>query len=211
MRKDYSKRDKKEYNLFRRIFQWLTIKVAYVFWYKLAHGLKCYGRDNVPKDKFVIVASNHLSAIDPFLVIDAIGHPAAYMAKAELFEKPQMRLFLDWLGAFAVNRDKLSVSTIKTAITIKETGWFLALFPQGTRDTSNDFSNHAMGFVKIAKILKCPILPVGIIGTEKENRKRIGNKMEVRVGKPIEFNEDIHKMASDWVEAIKELTDNGKG
>jgi len=116
---------------------------------------------------------------------------------------------MDWLGAFAVNRQKLSVSTIKTALTIKDTGWFLGLFPQGTRVRDDDTSNIAMGFVKIAKILKCDILPVGIIGTQKENRRKFGHKMEIRIGEPIPFNEDTDKMAQIWVEKIKELTKNG--
>ncbi len=208
MARDYTKRKKSEYNVWRRVFQWLTIKVAYSIWFRLVHGLKIYGRENVPKDKFVIVASNHLSAIDPFLVIYAVGHRAAYIAKKELFEKPVSRFFMDLLGAFAVNRDKLGVSTIKTALTIKETGWFLALFPQGKRMENNDISSFAMGFVKIAKILKCGVLPVGIIGTQKEERKNIKNKMEIRIGKPIEYMEDVDKMAQLWVNSIKELTNS---
>ena len=89
---------------------------------------------NVP----CILASNHISYFDPFIVSWAVGRKMAYMAKKELFETKFGRLFLNFLGAFAVNREKLEVSTIKTAIGIKETGWVLGLFPQGTRETDGN-------------------------------------------------------------------------
>ena len=202
---EYSKREKKEFNKARAIFQWLTVKVAYGFWYRNFHGLKVYGKENVPKGEFVIVASNHISAVDPFLVIDAIEHPAAYMAKKELFEKPVSRFFMNVLGAFAIDRDKLAVSTIKTAKIVKETGWFLALFPQGTREADDNFENVAVGFCKMAKMLKCGILPIGIIGTQKENRRKFKSKMAIKIGKVIPYMEDSEEMKRVWIEKIKEL------
>jgi 1-acyl-sn-glycerol-3-phosphate acyltransferase len=132
-----------------------------------------------------------------------------YMAKQELFEKPVTRFFLDWLGAFAVNRDKLGVSTIKTAIGIKETGWLLGLFPQGTRELDDSLENVAMGFVGLARILKCPILPIGISGAKKDDRKPFESKILVRIGKPIPYTEDSEKMAEIWKEKISELTGIG--
>jgi 1-acyl-sn-glycerol-3-phosphate acyltransferase len=206
MSRKYSQRSQKEYNLFRRVFQWLTVKVAYDIYYRIVCGFEIIGRKNVPKKDFVIVASNHISALDPFFVIDAVGRPIAYMAKQELFEKPVTRFFLDWLGAFAVNRDKLGVSTIKTAIGIKETGWLLGLFPQGTRELDDSLENVAMGFVGLAKILKCPILPVGISGAKKEDRKPFEGKITIKIGEPIPYMENSDEMARIWKEKISELT-----
>ena len=42
----------------------------------------------------------------------------------------------------------------------------------------------------------------------KEERKNIKNKMEIRIGKPIEYMEDVDKMAQLWVNSIKELTNS---
>lgn len=106
MRESYTKRDPKEYNKARGFFQWLTCRVVYGTYYRVACGLKITGRENVPKDKFFIVASNHVSAIDPFLIVDATGRHVAFMAKQELFERPVAKFFLDLLGAFAVNRER---------------------------------------------------------------------------------------------------------
>ena len=84
MTKKYTKRDPKEFNRLSGLLQWITCRLVYGTYYRIACGLKITGKHNVPKDKFFIVASNHVSAIDPFLVIDAIGRHTAYMAKQEL-------------------------------------------------------------------------------------------------------------------------------
>ena len=81
MRESYTKRDPKEYNKARGFFQWLTCRVVYGTYYRVACGLKITGRENVPQDKFFIVASNHVSAIDTFLIVDATGRPVSFKAK----------------------------------------------------------------------------------------------------------------------------------
>lgn len=209
MVRNYEKRSPKEYNFWR--VMWLKIVCSWVYgtYYRLFNDYKIIGRENVEKDKFFIVAANHVSAIDPFLVVDAllsVGKPTAYMAKKELFDKPASRFWLDLLGAFAVNREKLSVSTIKTALGLKNTNWALGLFPQGTRAVDDSMENITRGFAGLAKTMKCDILPVGITGVKKENRYKFRNKITIKIGKPIPYNNDTHRMVSDWSAAIKELT-----
>ena len=145
--------------------------MVYGLYYRIAFGLRVEGRENVPKKGMLIIASNHVSAIDPFLVIHAVQRNAAYMAKIELFEKRIMRLFLDILGAFAVDRTKLSVSTIKTVKGLKDTNWCLGIFPQGTRERDGNMDNINKGFATFAKMLKCDILPVAVTGVTKSERK----------------------------------------
>ena len=206
MRDNYSKREPKEYNFARGLFQWITCRVVYGTYYRIACGMKIKGRENVPKDRFFIVASNHVSAIDPFLIVDAIGRNVAYMAKRELFETPVAKFFLDLLGAFSVNREKLSVSTIKTAMGIKKTKWVLGLFPQGTREIDGNLDNISRGFAGLAKTLKCDILPVGIVGAIKKERKPFESHIKINIGKPIPYREDTHEMINIWKEKINELT-----
>ena len=81
MRESYTKRDPKEYNKARGFFQWLTCRVVYGTYYSVACGLKITGRENVPKDKFFVGASKHVSAIDTFLIVDATDRYVALLAK----------------------------------------------------------------------------------------------------------------------------------
>ena len=206
MRK-YTKRDAKEYNKFRTFFQWLVANFIYGFYFKVMYKLEVQGRENVDKTKKYIVAANHLSAADPFLTIVATQKPTAYMAKEDLFHSNfLMTLFLDWLGAFAVNRDKLDVSTIKTALAVKNSKWDLGLFPQGTRVLNGKIENVSRGFAALAKTTKTDILPIAIIGADKKTKIPFGGKVILKIGKSIPVSNDINEMVDKWGQAISELT-----
>ncbi|MBR1616858.1 1-acyl-sn-glycerol-3-phosphate acyltransferase [bacterium] len=206
--RNYQKRTANEYNVLRGAFQWLTCNV-FAIYYKLAFNLKVEGRENVPKHTFFIVASNHVSANDPFLVIYAIKKRVAYMAKIELFKNIVRRFFLNTLGAFAVDRSKLAVSTVKTILELKETGWAFGIFPQGTRQKEGDLTIVNKGFAIFAKILKCAILPVAITGVEKDKRKFFKDSMKVKIGKPIPYNDNVDEMISVWSKEIEKLMEGG--
>jgi 1-acyl-sn-glycerol-3-phosphate acyltransferase len=210
MKKDYQKRSPKEYNILRGICQWIACNLIYGLYYRIAFGLRVEGRENVPKEGMLIIASNHVSAIDPFLVIHAVQRNAAYMAKIELFEKRIMRLFLDILGAFAVDRTKLSVSTIKTVKGLKDTNWCLGIFPQGTRERDGNMDNINKGFATFAKMLKCDILPVAITGVTKSERKLFKSHMKITIGKPIPYIENVDEMVEVWSKTITELSGGRK-
>ncbi len=207
MARNYQSRNSKEYNKARAVFQWITCNLVYGLYFKTVFNLKVEGRENVPKKGFFIVASNHTSAIDPFLIIHAIKRPVAYMAKVELFKNKIARFFLNLLGAFAVDRAKLSVSTIKTIIGLKQTGWALGIFPQGTREKDGNMDNINKGFASFAKTLKCDILPVAITGMTKDQRKLFHGKMKIKIGKPIPYNNDIDEMIVLWSKTVKELAE----
>jgi 1-acyl-sn-glycerol-3-phosphate acyltransferase len=201
----FSNRKPSEYNAFRSFFQWLVTSVGYATIYKIKCGYEVIGREHLPKNDFYIIASNHVSAIDPFLVCNASNKSVAYMAKEELFEKFWSRVYMDFLGSFAVKRGKLQVSTIKTAMGIKETKWALAMFPQGTRKPDGDLSEINRGFAVLAKKLQCPVVPMGIIGAEK-NERNFGGKITIKIGEPIPYNENTDEMVDIWVKKIVELT-----
>ncbi len=210
MRK-YSQRDPKEYNIFRALFQRFVTRFGYANLYRFTCGYKVYGRENLPKkDEFYIVASNHVSAVDPFLMCDAIEKPLAFMAKKELFDGFWKRVFMDFMGAFEVDRGKIQVSTMKTALGIKDAKcklpWKLALFPQGTREREGSMENVNKGFAVFAKKLKCSIVPVGIIGANYEDRHTRGADMSFVIGKPIPYNENVDEMIEIWKKEVTRLS-----
>ena len=128
------------------------------------------------------------------------------MAKKELFEKAFTRWMLDWQGAFAVNREKLEVSTIKTALEVKNTDWILGLFPQGTRAKSGTIENIHKGFAGLARSTKCGILPIGIVGSEKTTWLPFKGNITVKIGELIPYDEDLDAVMEKWARAIQELT-----
>ena len=202
----YSLRTPEFYNRWRKMFLFLVTHVFYMIRFKLVYRLEVQGKENIPKDNGYIIAANHLSTLDPPLVCGIMNRGVAYMAKKELFENPFLRWWLDWLGAVAVDREKLGVSTIKTVMTIKKTGWVLGIFPQGTRQEPGEISNITKGFASLAKSTKCGILPVGITGTQEVKRFPFTGKIVVKIGKLIPYSDDVSGMVDEWGNAIQELT-----
>ena len=204
--RNYNKRSEKEYNWFRTIFTNFVCRYVYGLYYKIWYKMEVQGLENVDKNSSLVIAANHLSAIDPFLITSAVRRPVAFMAKEQLFEKPISRLFMNLLGAFAVNREKLEVSTIKTALSIKNTKWALGLFPQGTREISGTITRVQKGFAALAKNMKSNILPVAVINTDKKSWFPFREKIIIKIGEEIPFSDDIDQMVEQWKEAIIKLT-----
>ena len=117
-KKNYTKRDVSDFTENKYKFQlfarFVVLKLVLPLFYKIEY----VGRENIPTDRNFIVAGNHISYFDPVLAGEVVNQPLAYMGKIELFEKPLMAAICDGLGCFAVNREKLEVSTIKTALNI---------------------------------------------------------------------------------------------
>ncbi|MCR5265182.1 MAG: 1-acyl-sn-glycerol-3-phosphate acyltransferase [Cyanobacteria bacterium RUI128] len=199
-------REPKFYNIWRRIFLFLVTHVGYMLTFKIMYRLEVHGKENLPKHNQYIAAANHLSTLDPPLVCAVLDKGVAYMAKKELFNHPLLNWWLNWLGAFAVDREKLGYSTVKTALSIKQTNWVLGIFPQGTREEPGKITNVTKGFATFAKKTKCGILPIGITGTDKKAKIPFTGKIVVRIGELIPYSDNIEEMVDKWGHAIEELT-----
>ncbi len=204
--KNYSKRPVETFNKWRSLFQIIVCKFFYMIRLKLVYRLKVEGLENVPKDNAYIVCPNHLSTLDPPLVAAVMPRRVSFMAKKELFDIRFLRWWIDWLGAFAVNRESLGPSTIKTVMNIKKSKWVFGIFPQGTRGEVGVIENISKGFAGLAKITKCSVLPVGITGTNEVKRIPFSGQIIVKIGKPIPYSDDTEEVVSQWIAQIQELT-----
>ncbi|MBQ4114496.1 1-acyl-sn-glycerol-3-phosphate acyltransferase, partial [bacterium] len=200
------RREQKFFNKWRQIFQYIVTHIFYMIRLKLVYRLEVHGLENVPESNDYIVAPNHLSTLDPPMVASVLPRPVAYMAKKELFNNPFMRWWLNWLGSFAVDRENLSVSTIRTVLTIKKTNWVFGIFPQGTRQEPGAISNITKGFASLAKTTKCGILPVGIVGAHEVKRLPFSGKIVIKFGEIIPYSDNVDEMVQKWIDAIQELT-----
>lgn len=205
-KKSYTKRTSEQFNWWRAFFQVLVCKFFYMIRFKFVYRLEVHGLENVPKDNAYIVCPNHLSTLDPPLMVAVMPRNISFMAKKELFDIRFLRWWMDWLGAFAVNRESLGPSTIKTVMSIKKSKWVFGIFPQGTRGIPGEIKGVTKGFAGLAKITKCDILPVGITGTNEVKRIPFSGKIVVNIGKPIPYSDDTDDMVNKWGEAIQNLT-----
>ena len=117
MASKFSSRSTKVYNKFRTVFQYVACNWVIVNILRSKYNLlKPVGLENIDRSKKYVIASNHVTGFDPFSVAANLKMTIAYMAKVQLFETFWSMLLMDWCGAFAVDRDKVDVSTIKTAL-----------------------------------------------------------------------------------------------
>ena len=209
MTTDYTYRAVESFNKVREVIQGFTAKYIVENILRTKYRvLKAKGLENIEKAKKYVIASNHLTNFDPFFVASQLKEngPIAYMAKKELFEPFFSRLVMNWCGAFAVDRDNVNVSTIKTALSINKTTWHFGIFPQGTRSQDN-ILKATKGFASIAKKLGREILPVGIV--RKVNNNRFFKKQDfyLNIGKPISTEGTVEEIYDAWCKAIAALTD----
>lgn len=198
--KKYARRCADDFNFLTRLYQLYALRVVFIPFASLFYKFKISGNRFALKNTPCIVASNHISYFDPFIVRWASRRNLAYMAKKELFDASNyIAKNISRLGAFPVNREKLEVSTIKTVKEVFKAKWNLCIFPQGGIRKNKKIENINKGFVVIAKMVNADILPVAISGLEKYNwnifKKSVVN---VVVGDPIKATLPDDEIIENW-------------
>ncbi len=147
------------------------------------------GREHLPRTGPLLLASNHRSFLDPFVIGTLIKRPVYYMAKRELFEKRWQAWILNALGAFPVDRGAGDGDAMATARTILERGDCVVVFPEGTRVRPGPLGTPHKGVGRLALETGVPVAPVAVIGTEDVRRGwRIRpRKVRLRVGRPLHY------------------------
>src|SRR5881275_2980212 len=104
------------------------------------------GREHIPAEGPVIIASNHRSFLDPFVIAVMARRPMYYVAKKEIFLYNRVLAWmLSALGAFPVDRGAGDQEMIETAKAILARGDIVLMFPEGTRTRPGSLSKPKRG------------------------------------------------------------------
>jgi glycerol-3-phosphate dehydrogenase (NAD(P)+) len=147
------------------------------------------GREHIPAHGPVIIAANHRSFLDPFVIATMARRPMYYVAKTELFRNRALAWILSSLGAFPVERGAGDEEFIETATAILARGEIVLIFPEGTRTRPGTLGKPRRGVGRLALETGAPVVPLAIIGTEAVRRGiRIRpHKVRLRAGRPLRF------------------------
>jgi 1-acyl-sn-glycerol-3-phosphate acyltransferase len=147
------------------------------------------GREHIPAEGPVILASNHRSFLDPFVIATMARRPMYYVAKRELFSNRLQAWLLNALGAFPVDRGAGDGEMIETAKAILARGDIVLIFPEGTRIRPGSLGQPKRGVGRLALETGVPVVPVAVIGTEAVRRGwRIRpHKVRIRAGRALRF------------------------
>lgn len=170
---------------------YLVVRVFFEPFFLIYFRLSRQGRRNARIKGGTIVAANHRSFLDPFVIGACLpwSKPMNYVAKVELFEKRWQGFVLSRIGAFPIRRGESDEDAIRTAELVIERGGTICIFPEGTRIRRGSLGRPKRGVGRLAMRTGAPVLPVAVSGTENVRRGwRIRpRKVKIRVGVAMEF------------------------
>ena len=183
---------------FYRVFHFIFYPILWLLFPVTIHG-----RENVPKDRPVVLCANHAHAIDPFLICLALPRrvPVRIMAKKELMSVPFIGWLIRNLGAFGVDRGHSDLSAVKTAIQTIRDGAHLLVFPEGTRVEHEGDVQPKGGVVMIAMRTGAPLLPV-----YAGKKRKLFHMTHIVFGEPYEARTATrHGTAEEYQEYADEI------
>lgn len=165
------------------------------------YRLEVRGQEHVPAYGRVVVAANHDSMLDPFVLSSAIPRPLRYLAKAELWGVPLLRTWLDDVEAISVARGRSDLGAIESAVAALDAEEAVAIFPEGGVKREGLWLR---GAARMALAAGAPLLPVRLLDTRKAlGRGSVGfPTLAVLIGPPI----DVAR-TTPTIERARELTD----
>jgi glycerol-3-phosphate dehydrogenase (NAD(P)+) len=186
------------------IIYWLVRAVLQPFFH-IYFRMSRIGREYIPAEGPVIVAANHRSFLDPFVIATMARRPMYYVAKKELFMRRWQAWILNALGAFPVDRGAGDAQMIDTAKAILARGDMVLIFPEGTRVRPGALGRPKRGVGRLALETGAPVVPVAVIGTEAIRRGwRIRpHKVRIRAGRALRFPH-VHDPSPTLATAVTE-------
>ncbi|MBZ0166021.1 MAG: 1-acyl-sn-glycerol-3-phosphate acyltransferase [Candidatus Omnitrophica bacterium] len=127
---------------------------------------KFSGLEHLPAQGPFILASNHLSNVDPFILGSCRWRRFNYLAKIELFSTPAKAWFFRQVGAIPIKRGTSDFRALRDSLRGLKSGRPLILFPEGTRGHSGRTKEPQPGVGFLALKSKVPVIPVRIVGSD---------------------------------------------
>lgn len=174
------------------ILYWLT-RVLFGAFARIFLRLKVEGLEKLPqKGRGFILASNHASSLDPFVLIAAIPRYLRWTVIYEYFDQWCFKWMLRKMRFI-----RLGKSLPKEAFRALRQGEILGIFPEGRRSWDGNLGQGRPGMAALARRTGCPVVPLAIAGSYQalpRIRKRLRLRpITVRIGKPLFFSTAVGK------------------
>ncbi|MCP2339550.1 lysophospholipid acyltransferase family protein [Actinomadura rupiterrae] len=190
---------------------------------RVAFRPKVTGSEHVPRSGPLILAANHLAVMDSFIVPLVVPRQVFFLGKQEYFTRPgrlgrAQAAFFRSVGAISVDRSggRAVIAAMDASAAVLERGDAFAIHPEGTRSPDGRLYRGRMGVGRLALRTGAPVVPVGIIGTDRLQPRGQAlpkpGRVEVRFGEPLEFtgaerDREAVRYATDQVmQAIQKLS-----
>lgn len=167
------------------LFHYLSMLVGAV-----AFRGEVVGADRLPRTGGFLIAANHTSHLDPFLIGAHVPRQVAFFARKTLWKPGLVAWWLDTVGTIPVDRDGGSdVTAIKRVLQALKQGRTIIMFPEGTRSPTGQLQPPKPGVGMFACRAQVPVVPTRIFGSfeafGKSGSVRLGTPVSVVFGRPM--------------------------
>jgi 1-acyl-sn-glycerol-3-phosphate acyltransferase len=174
------------------------------------------GLEHIPEEGAAIVAGNHLSFSDHFLMPAIIKRRITFLAKAEYFTGPGLKgrltaAFFRSAGQIPVDRSGKDAgqAAIREGLGVLSKGELLGIYPEGTRSHDGRLYKGKVGVAVMALKARVPVVPCAMVGTfEIQPPGRVVPRIKqvtIRFGEPLDFSR--YTGMEDQKAAIRAVTD----
>jgi 1-acyl-sn-glycerol-3-phosphate acyltransferase len=170
------------------------------------------GLDRLPAEGGAIMAPNHLSVIDHFILASALPRRITYVGKGEYMDSWKTRYIFPALGMIPIDRSGGSAAqgALDAAATVLADGELFGIYPEGTRSRDGRLHKGHTGAARLALRTGCPIYPVGLQGTLEvqppdSSLPKPFKVMRVRIGRPVSVTRYLDR--PDDRMALRQITD----
>lgn len=155
--------------------------------FRLYYNPKIINKEAIPKEGPILLVCNHKHVFDQCFVIMATKRPIRYMAKKEYFDGKHA-WFFRLAGCIPVDRSIHDDAAKASALEVLNLDGAVGLFPEGTRNKTNDkfLLDFKFGTVSMAQKTGATIVPCALTGDYKFRSKNL----MFRVGKPFKVGKD---------------------
>ena len=123
---------------------------------------------NIPDTGGVLVVCNHVSGVDPVMLMSACERPLRFMIASEEYNRPGLNYLFRIIGCIEVKRQSKPEVAFRSAIQALKNGEAVALFPHGGIHT--DEGGHRpikRGVLKLAQLTSSKIIPTRLTGIRR--------------------------------------------
>lgn len=165
-----------------------ALRVAMVLLFRLLTRSEVFGLENLPSQGGILLASNHMSRIDPPLIFALLERQDATALVADKYQRnPFMRWLVNSVGGIWLNREEADIDALRVARSHLKGGGLLGIAPEGTRSRVGALIRAKTGAAYLADKAGVPVLPAAITGTDDAFRQLLRlrrPRISIRFGEP---------------------------
>jgi len=180
------------------VLYWVLKYVIIGPWLRVLFRPWTEGLEHIPSSGPAILASNHLSFSDSFILPLMVDRHITFLAKSDYFTGRGIKgkltaWFFRGVGQVPVDRSggRASEAAIHTGVRILSQGDLLGIYPEGTRSPNGTMYRGRTGLARMALESMAPVIPVAMINTyEIQPPGRLLPRLlrvGIRIGKPLDF------------------------